>query len=128
SRYDTEIVARLLPTARNAPARQFLDSIGRAGEGVYRFPAHSLRGLTWKPAAAPASPSQVDRGRTAMTQQRPDYVRIARSLSTPAQILAEMRRQSRGAMASPSTETEARLAEIWADLLKVPAIAAEDNF
>src|SRR5881394_2326959 len=33
-----------------------------------------------------------------------------------------------GAMMSPSTETEARLAEIWAGLLKAPSIAAEDNF
>ncbi len=128
-RYDGVIVARLTASERNAPARRFLDSIGRAQDGIYNLPAASLRGLTWKPAAATAIPAPADRARSAPAKQRPpEYVRIARKLSTPAQILSEMRRQSRGAMASPSTETEAALAEIWADLLKVPSIEAGDNF
>jgi len=64
---------------------------------------------------------------------KPDYVRIARTLSTPAQILFEMRRESRVATAAPtanppSTDTEKRLAEIWADLLHAPSISASDNF
>ncbi len=127
------IVARLTPTPRNAPAQQFLDSIldniGRGRDWTYSFPAESLRGLTWRPAAAAASPAPVGSIPPTPAKQRPpDYVGIARTLSTPAQILSEMRGQSRGAMASPSTETEARLAEIWADLLKVPSIAAADNF
>ena len=50
------------------------------------------------------------------------------SVCSPAQIVSEMRRQSRGALSSPSTATEASLAEIWADLLKVPSISASDNF
>jgi acyl carrier protein len=61
------------------------------------------------------------------TQNTPDYVRIARTLSTPARILAEMRRENRGVIAV-STETERRLAEIWADLLHAPSISASDNF
>src|SRR5207245_4692796 len=69
------------------------------------------------------------RDRTAPAKiQPPEYIQIARTLSTPAQILAEMRRQSHGAMASPSTDTQARLADIWADLLRVPSISASDNF
>src|SRR5207247_2851623 len=96
---------------------------------TYSLPAESLRGLTWRPAAAAASPAPVGSIPPTPAKQRPpDYVGIARTLSTPAQILSEMRGQSRGAMVSPATETEARLAEIWADLLKVPSIAAADNF
>src|SRR6202011_2694524 len=57
----------------------------------------------------------------------------ARTLSTPAQILFEMRRESRVATGTsaadpPSTETEKRLAEIWGDLLHAPSISAADNF
>jgi acyl carrier protein len=44
-----------------------------------------------------------------------------------------MRRENRVATAAPaadppSTETERRLAEIWADLLHAPSISASDNF
>jgi FkbH-like protein len=132
------VVARLLPTERNAPAQQFLDSIGAAvrsesgGVFTYRFPVESIRGIEWKPAAADPAPVGKARARAAK-QWTPEYVRIARTLSTPAQIVSEMRRESRSAMAAPtvdppSTETERRLAEIWADLLHAPSISASDNF
>jgi FkbH-like protein len=131
----TTVVARLQPTDRNAPARQFLDSIGaREGTYEYRFPVENIRGLEWKPIAAPASPAPaVKEPATAVNRLLPEYVRIARTLSTPAQILFEMRRETRAAMAAPSadppsTETEKRLAEIWADLLHAPSISASDNF
>jgi FkbH-like protein len=129
------VETRLTPTKKNAPAQQFLDSIAGAlksesdGEWIYRFPPESIRGLEWKPAAAAASPATIDGTRPIDNKQRPpDYVRIARTLSTAAQIVSEMRRHSRGALASPSSETEAGLAEIWADLLKLPSISASDNF
>ena len=127
------IVVTLVPTSRNSPARQFLDSLGAPDESLtYRFPAETLRGLEWKPVDTPA-PAPVPTARGAIERSTPEYVRIARTLSTPAQILAEMRRESRGAMTAPasnppSTETEIRLAEIWADLLHAPTIAASDNF
>src|SRR5579862_4391491 len=92
--FDT-IVAKLVPTTRNAPARQFLDSLGAPDESLtYRFPAGALRGLEWRPVEAPAP---AETARAAIERSTPEYVRIARTLSTPAQILAEMRRESRGA-------------------------------
>ncbi len=130
--FDT-IVATLVPTTRNAPARHFLDSLGAPDKSLtYRFPAAALRGLEWKPVEATA-PAPVQTARAAIERSTPEYVRIARTLATPAQIVAEMRRESRGAMTAPasnppSTETEIRLAEIWADLLHAPSIAASDNF
>ena len=131
------VVARLQPTSRNAPAQQFLDSIGARwkseADGVfeYRFAAEDIRGLEWKPVAAVVNPASA--GKASVAAAKPDYVHIARTLSTPAQILFEMRRESRVAMAAPtadppSTETEKRLAEIWADLLHAPSISASDNF
>jgi FkbH-like protein len=131
----TTVVARLRTTDRNAPAQQFLDSIGaRVGSFEYRFPVENIRGLEWKPVAPPARPAPAGKApATAVKHLPPEYVRIARTLSTPAQILFEMRREARGAMAAPSadppsTETEKRLAEIWADLLRAPSISASDNF
>jgi FkbH-like protein len=134
------VVAQLQPTERNAPARQFLDSLGAAGKAeadgafTYRFAVESVRGLEWKPAVAAANPAQAGEARTTAAKRRPpEYVRIARTLSTPARILSEMRRENRVATAAPaadppSTETERRLAEIWADLLHAPSISASDNF
>jgi FkbH-like protein len=128
------VVARLQPTERNAPARQFLDSIGSAVESMYRFPVESICGLEWKPSAAPANPTPNGQPRAIVAKRRPpEYVRIARTLSTPTRILAEMRRENRVAAAAPavdppSTETERQLAEIWTDLLHAPSISASDNF
>jgi FkbH-like protein len=131
------VVARLQPTSRNAPAQQFLDSIGARWkselEGVleYRLPAGEIRGLEWKPVVAVVNPAPG--GGASVAAAKPDYVRIARTLGTPAQILFEVRRESRVAVAPPtadppSTETEKRLAEIWRDLLHAPSISASDNF
>ena len=131
------VVARLLPTSRNAPAQQFLDGIGERwkseSEGVfeYRFPAADIRGLEWKPVAPVVN--RAPAGKASVAAAKPDYVRIARTLATPTQILFEMRRESRVAMTAPaadppSTDTERRLAEIWADLLHAPSISASDNF
>jgi acyl carrier protein len=127
------VTAALLPTRKNAPARQFLESIEGAvrtgsGEGWnYVFPPAAIRGLEWKPAAAGDRTAPAAKAASAEVK-RPDYARIARTLSTASQIVWEMRRQSRGALAGPSTGTESRLAEIWADLLKVPSIELSDNF
>jgi FkbH-like protein len=130
------IVARLEPTPRNAPAKQFLDSLGPAGEGgVYRLAVAAMRGLEWKPNSPESKPEPPIPARVVElnTQARPDYVRIARTLAAPAQILDAMRKSRRSAIAPPEvdpplTEMERRLAEIWADLLSKPVISASDNF
>lgn len=129
------VAARLTPTKQNAPARQFLYGIGgpwkqeATGELIFRFPVDSVRGLQWKPAPVSASQAAVNPVRATETnRQTPNYVRIARALSTPAQILSEMRRQVRGTLDAALTATERGLAEIWADLLQKPSISASDNF
>ena len=127
------VIARLKPTGRNTPARQFLESIGRAGQTEangdlsFRFAADSIRGLRWKPASTVANPISQP---VPVKRETTDYVRIARTLSTPEQIRAAIRDQNRVAPAvdSLSTDTERRLAELWADLLHVPVTSPEDNF
>jgi FkbH-like protein len=128
------VVARFEQTAKNAPARQFLDSIGTPDEGgAYRLSLETICELEWKPeATVKAAPPTSSASTPVRKQAAPDYVRIARTLSTPAQILAEIRSATRGTVVMtanpPSTETERQLAEIWADLLHTPAISASDNF
>lgn len=134
------LAARLQPTAKNEPARLFLESLGAPdAELTYRFPADRVRGLIWRPESAPAGAPEPGRPVciAAGKQTGPDYVGIARELSTPAAILAEIRRAKRAsgfgaasAAASdpPFTETERKLAEIWADLLHTPVTSASDNF
>jgi acyl carrier protein len=83
-----------------------------------------MRDLRWKPSPEAGS-VKVWAPRPA-AHKRPDYVRIARELSTPVQILEAMRF---GASRQPEDESmEARLARIWSDLLHKSDISSKDNF
>jgi acyl carrier protein len=124
------LAATLVTTAKNEPARRFLKEIGahleeRTATGLsYRIPAAELRDLRWKPSPERGSPKAWTRRPAA--HKRPDYVRIARELSTPVQILEAMRCSAPG---RPEDEnTEARLARIWSDLLHKSDISSKDNF
>src|SRR5262249_43775941 len=56
------------------------------------------------------------------------YVRIARSLNTAERILAAQRGGPALASTAGMTGTERQLAQIWAEILQVNAIAPADNF
>jgi len=125
------VVARLEPTTKNQPARDFLQAVGAGHlvDGVYRFPADELRGL--KPhAAVLASVQQAPQKRTpTQTHKRPDYESIALHLATPAQIYEALHHvNSSGHEEEPMTELESRLAAIWCDLLKLPSVPLSGNF
>ncbi len=130
----TTIAAHFVRTPKNAPAQQFLDSLGGIEGSCYKFPVERLIGRTWKPDNAARTEEPVNgnsSGLVELKHARPDYVRIARTLSKPADILAAIRREGRGAgpvSASLATETEGLLAELWTDLLRVPSVSASDNF
>jgi FkbH-like protein len=124
------VVATLTTTAKNEPARRFLKEIGahfeeRAATGLsYRIPAPELRDLRWKPS--PERGTVKARTQRQATHKRPDYVRIARELSTPVHILEAMRLF---AARHPEDEsTEARLAQSWSELLHKSDISGADNF
>ncbi|HLJ49653.1 MAG TPA: HAD-IIIC family phosphatase [Bryobacteraceae bacterium] len=135
------VVARLLLSAKNLPARQFLESIGSGwqeqaeGGFVFRIPAAAAATVEWEVDAAPAPASPAAKTRRGRTRTRLiDYERIARTLATPEQILEEMRRtriSPRGTLSAsnpPIGETETRLATIWCDLLQTAAVNRDDNF
>ena len=122
-------------TAKNKPACQFLESIPfgvrqPTEEGfVFRASAAELRELTWRPAAATPHATPKPPRRSADGHRSVDYGRIANRLSTVPEILAAMRRFAAPEQQdSEMSETELKLAQIWAELLEKPAVRRTDNF
>lgn len=130
------VIAGYSRTSKNEPARRFLHEIGARFEIAtpqgfsYRLPAAELRGLRWQPSREqPIAPSAAKPDPASTSHKRPDYLRIARTLSTPAQILEAMRREASPHQdGSPADDTESRLAAIWRELLHQPSISAAGNF
>ncbi len=118
------VEAPFVPTKRNLPARQFLESLG-AGS---RFPAAALRRLVWRPVEAPVAVSST--GAAGKGSRFLEFARIAATLSSPGQIQAAVALERRGE-ATPQTgmtETEQALSAIWAELLERPGVGVADNF
>lgn len=121
-------------TAKNLPARQFLDTLPAAsreetGDGfILRVPAAELPGLMWQPRTAvtpakPKVPREVQPAPRAV-----DYGAIANELSTVPQILTAMRRLAPEQNDYAMSDTERRLAQIWAELLECRSVSRADNF
>lgn len=125
------ITGRLVPTARNEPARQFLSNILTEGDEVYRIPANRAARAGWTPPR-PAVPVSEFKPRQTRPANRPDYAYIARHLSNAADILGAMRAEARGGESAVSavweSDTEASLATLWSELLHKPDIRPNDNF
>ena len=143
------VVATVIPTGKNLPARQFLDSVAVAfkrdfeGKAVYRIPAEFA--ATTAPSSGgfkaevaddpgPSSPSL-----TAGLPSRivPPYERIASILHRPDQVLLQLdvqgrKRRERPSLGQPpsppSTEIERRLSELWAELLRLETVGVRDNY
>ena len=96
----------------------------------YRLPAAELRDLQWKPPVEDSRSAPVKIGLPQpVVHKRPDYVRIASDFSTPTQILEAVRRDASQPHDRVSMqETEARLAQIWSELLHKSGISSADNF
>lgn len=136
----TTVVAPLVVTAKNMPARQFLEAIGAQWQesaedrAVFRLPAAHAAAVEWKAIKAAAVQPEAAPRRGKPRRRFVDYNRIAQSLATPEQILEEMRRtrmasgESAPVADPPVGETETRLAAIWSDLLERAAIGRGDNF
>lgn len=127
------------PTARNTPARAFLESIpfGQRHEDngglVFRFPAVELQTLRWSPASGLPAAAQEAAPLRAAARTFTGYAEIARSLRTPGQILAAARREAAGVQGAQAaqayaSETEEKLAHIWAEILQKPILNSEANF
>ncbi|MCX7602441.1 MAG: phosphopantetheine-binding protein, partial [Bryobacteraceae bacterium] len=133
------VTVPFMPTAKNAPARAFLDSIPFGvrhednGGFVYRFAATELQTLRWTPSAA--APPETPRASAAAPQARAftGYAEIAASLRTPAQVLQAARQEAAGRHAPARaalfhSATEEKLARIWSELLQKPVTGPEANF
>jgi FkbH-like protein len=127
------------PTARNTPARAFLESIpfGQVHEDngglLFRFPAVELQTLRWSPPSAEGPATAGAAPARAAVRTFTGYAEIASSLRTPAQVLAAARREAAGLQGPPTTEafasdTEEKLARIWSELLQKPITTSEANF
>lgn len=125
-------------SARNAPAREFLESIpggrveARNGSRVYRFSAVELAKLGWMPAAVAIHRTPGAAG-TGSVRQFSDYAVLAAELGTARQVLDALRSEFASVVENqagdaPETETESALMRIWAELLRRDGIGSGDNF
>jgi FkbH-like protein len=143
------LVATVIPTGKNLPARQFLDSVAVAfkrdldGKALYRIPADfaATTAPTYDAVAAAVAdhPGPNATSQTAGPSSRmvPPYERIASLLYSPDQVLLQLeaqrrRRRERPALdyppSPPSTEIERQLCEIWAELLRLETVGVLDNY
>ncbi|MDB4916313.1 MAG: hypothetical protein JWM95_3957 [Gemmatimonadetes bacterium] len=132
------------PTAKNAPARTFLESIGapyRSADGessVFHVPAAVASQVSYQPDAAVTLIPESDgkkKAAAATPHITTPYVRIATDLRDPETIArlsphisapAVTRTLAEGDL--PKTGLERELAEMWAEMLGLPEVGAHDNF
>ena len=138
------IVAPFIPTAKNVPARQFLESLDAESDlsgGLQRFvisaerasqvsaSARSLRAAPQPEETAPAPrPSSGDRNKSAR------WNRLAHELADPAQILSALAREGvrdrpvQNELLRPRTPYERRLMTIWTETLNIREIGIRDDY
>lgn len=129
------------PTAKNAPARIFLESIEAArreavdnGE-VFRLTAREAAVVSYHPDAAVVVPADEKKKKVAASTPRraTNYAQIARELRDPSAVLLRCQSPSRKARLltsrdEPQTGLERQLAEMWAATLGVERVGVHDNF
>jgi FkbH-like protein len=128
--------------ARNRPAKLLLESVGAKyrvvleGMTLYQFPAEYLAGLTYK-ATEPVAHAGVPVVKTIAVKvpvHKLNYVRVARELATPQQIMNALRAAKPAIQTSPvsgvvrGTPLEQKLVAIWSELLGLPTVGIHDNF
>jgi FkbH-like protein len=144
----TTVAARYIPTAKNQPARNFLQTIGQDYQqpdesGIeYYFPTDIVATLTY--SGSTPTPDDLPQSQKPLAERSVEYIsehtserlnRIANSLNRPEQILQilESQRRSNSSRASdnfvaPRTATEIALANIWQKLLRIEPIGIQDDF
>ncbi len=128
------------PTARNEPARAFLESLDGArcdlsGDSpVFVLDSATAAAAHWTPAAAPVAAPRGDEMPAALMRRFDGYARIASELRSVEQVMARLRqRRKTGQLRTvsgplPRTELEIRIAALWSELLGVEPVGAEENF
>src|SRR5262249_1400214 len=105
-----------------------------SGQLCFRFPADRAESLRYQPGGRTA-PNRERTVPTPAPERAPvPYARIATELRDPKKILARIQAQGHGrsandgSQAPPRTELERRLAEIWAEALRVSPVGIHDDF
>lgn len=122
------------PTAKNRPAAELLASLPAtvvpANDGsLYRVATADLRTLTYQPESTPET--SEERPASLDGYQALDYGRIAsRFADAEAVLQALSRKRERSAEAGeePLPGTEAEIAALWQELLKVAHVGRFENF
>lgn len=138
------VVLRHEPTAKNEPARRFLETLpgeaSRDGEvTTLRIPHSEAAGLTYDPVSAVAASDAVAEGAATRPTLPPapsrDVEAVARELSSAARVAEAVRTRARVprpalevAYVAPSNEVETALSTIWGDLLGIDGIGVDDSF
>jgi FkbH-like protein len=135
-------------TARNIPARAFAESV--AGEfaepqtdGIlYRIPATRAAAVVHKPGHDPAEviearaadeKKSVVETRASAGDRSERYARLVR-MPTGESLLQQMAARERGhrllggTPAPPTSDTEARLLQLWEEILETSGLGVEDDF
>lgn len=120
-------------TAKNAPAKRFLDSISTE-IGIYGIAAQQALALVYKPVET--DPLETGRDAAPIYRGSTGYGAIATELGTVEQILASMRPERSSPVAlegartgeEPTTETQRKLVAIWAETLGVERVGIHDDF
>ncbi|MDP7742464.1 MAG: HAD-IIIC family phosphatase [Lentisphaeria bacterium] len=137
------------PTDRNEPARTFAEAVagGFRGDGdrewLYRIPAAAAVGVRYAPSSAPAPPDSTEPQKSpgAATHVATGLAvtvlvtRIATELGSPEAVLTAVHAaavRQRAAFdfefVGPQTETEKRIAFVWATVLRLDRVGVDDNF
>ncbi|HEY2013140.1 MAG TPA: HAD-IIIC family phosphatase [Bryobacteraceae bacterium] len=122
---------------RNRPAALFLESLRPPDpDGVFRLAASEAAAVRYKPGKGEprAAAAEERSGRGPEPARRINYVRIATELRDPVAILERIRAASlrsappQASFDPPRTPLERELAELFANLLNLPAVGIHDNF
>ncbi len=127
-------------SGKNKPALKFLESVtGEPGNGqkAYVLTAERAAAVTYSPEDRPGEPERdvaPGTGAPGELHRSVDYARIANTLHDPREILRHARAEKGDQVPitapyqEPRTPLERRLAALWAEMLKVPHVGANDNF